>query len=208
MKEVDRERWDRAVKAAEEKKIAKDPAHQFNLRKQALIEKLEAERPGKIKKLDEKIQYNVKELKKREAGGWQAKVFEDAIKRLNKEKQDINEMIEKVKATPPGALLPGEVAPAPRLFGLPQPLSDLLYLMITLFGLGAIGTFLWVSCVPSGPSDITLESDCIRYIKGRLRDPGSFQYISGTKSDDNVTIKYRAKNGFGGFSIESQTCSN
>ena len=48
-----------------------------------------------------------------------------------------------------------------------------------------------------------------RWVKKRLRDPGSYEHIETRYIDVGdhliVTLKYRAKNGFGGFSVESVT---
>ena len=44
------------------------------------------------------------------------------------------------------------------------------------------------------------------YLKNNLRDPSSYERIDyNVKENGEVTIKYRAKNGFGGYVIEEQT---
>lgn len=57
-----------------------------------------------------------------------------------------------------------------------------------------------------GGAHIGLEN----YLKRVLRDPGSYQHVETTYSDgggDTITVvtTYRAKNGFGGYAVESVT---
>lgn len=52
-----------------------------------------------------------------------------------------------------------------------------------------------------------LLGNCMRTIKNNLKDPGSFNYIQHALIDDGILVKYRAKNGFGGYVVNHQTCS-
>uniref|UniRef100_A0A6M3JPI8 Uncharacterized protein n=1 Tax=viral metagenome TaxID=1070528 RepID=A0A6M3JPI8_9ZZZZ len=55
------------------------------------------------------------------------------------------------------------------------------------------------------PSDhkFELRMDARDALKARLRDPGSLQIIDERSSGNTVRIRYRAKNGFGGYNEET-----
>ena len=47
---------------------------------------------------------------------------------------------------------------------------------------------------------------CMGAIKDNLKDPDSFKHIQHALIDDGIVVKYRAKNGFGGYVVNHQTC--
>ena len=72
-----------------------------------------------------------------------------------------------------------------------------------------------VGCGESTPKpfvDISLRVYCADQIKSLLRDPDSYQYISATVSSTNGeygsgTVRFRSKNGFGGYADGSASCT-
>ena len=75
-----------------------------------------------------------------------------------------------------------------------------------------VGFALWschsMSNYKSSDSDEDLRRfNCEQELKQMLKDPNSYQRIDIVDMDNGpVIIKYRAKNSFGGYNIESYTC--
>ena len=130
------------------------------------------------------------------------------IKLFKSNLQHLRETLQKNEALQPGEPIvmsgnePGEfIKNIFRLF---------YYGGMSLAGIAIAGTGLWfifLGIFSGGPSDTALEQGCIRSIKKTLKDPDSFKYISGSKNDKSVSIQYRAKNSFGGYVVESQSCN-
>ena len=78
-----------------------------------------------------------------------------------------------------------------------------------IFGLVCLG--LLVSQCDSQPGskgykknqEFNQRMDARDALKARLRDPGSLQIIDERSSGNTVRIRYRAKNGFGGYNEET-----
>ena len=72
---------------------------------------------------------------------------------------------------------------------------------------------LWLSCMglanflSGGDNQIASVWACERVIKQRLKDPGSYQFISDLHTEDETIITYRAKNSFGGYAESTASCS-
>jgi len=80
-----------------------------------------------------------------------------------------------------------------------------------LAGLALIGWGLWMApgaawrALSSGNDGGSVVA-CEARFKSTLKDPRSYQYISSWHTEDSVTVEFRAKNSFGGYSVESRTC--
>ena len=68
---------------------------------------------------------------------------------------------------------------------------------------------IFLASVGSGSNSHSSSEDLWKaesYLKNNLRDPSSYERIDyNVKKNGEVTIKYRAKNGFGGYEIEERT---
>ena len=195
-------------KRKERKKAKQDPVYAFNVKQKALLSKGDS----RLKKIEEELQYNKKELENCSPHGLQAKVFETRIKQLTEEEKKVNEGLDKIANANPGDVIDeSDIGEIPPLLGLPQPVSDVLYGLIGIAGVLVIGGFLFSGCsalFSGGSSDTARQWECEDKIKATMHDPWSYKYISGTKTDTTVTIKFKGKNAFGAYVTNYQTCSN
>jgi len=61
---------------------------------------------------------------------------------------------------------------------------------------------------PNKNSDISRLWSCERKIKNAMHDSASYQYVSATKTNSTITVKFRGKNAFGGVVLNSHTCND
>ena len=97
------------------------------------------------------------------------------------------------------------------VFGLGKTGSAIFLGGLALVAIPFMGLFVW-----GGISDMMRGSGidngmastraCERAFRPTLKDPGSYQYISSWHTKETTTVKFRAKNSFGGYAEESRTC--
>lgn len=90
----------------------------------------------------------------------------------------------------------------------------LLIVSISITCLGLIGYLLPDTRTPEEKeaanrrfTETYLKVSCENLIKRNLRDPGSYQRKNWIVTDGVAYVSYRAKNGFGGYVLESKACS-
>ena len=167
----------------------------FRLQQKSIVSKWKAKKAARGPNIVHERAYNLEQLAQREPGGWQARVFEDAIKRLDKEIPEIDAKIDQaMKATtlaelpsaPPGAV---ELVIGATVFSV---------VLITVCSVATI-------MLSGSMASISEDSDAVGRAMGNLKDPWSMKVTGVSKSDGKVTVRYRAKNSFGAYVSESQT---